>query len=188
MRFDVRYEYHPAAELGDPFLFIDKYVVDVVVPADDDSYADVLAARFAVDRIDRLRVDQQEDLFQVCDSDSQGWESVSATLFGLDVDPPDLRKDFHDSEAGVLFNLVFIWNMVIRSDAKHLATYLIHHVAALFPDESAVLMWHESNDLSESELASLGFRKIAGSALLLRPNLLKTSYDPSQALQLHDEE
>jgi hypothetical protein len=46
----------------------------------------------------------------------------------------------------------------------------------LFGQESVALMWLETSGLPESELAELGFKKIAGEALIFRHSAIRTPF------------
>jgi hypothetical protein len=46
----------------------------------------------------------------------------------------------------------------------------------MFPSDTTTVMWKEMTHSRDKELASLGFRIVAGSDLLFRPNML--SRDP----------
>jgi hypothetical protein len=176
MRFDIKSTYHPIACLGDPSLYVNSCVIDVKVmtPGNDEA----LAARIAVDHIDLIRVeDDGESLYAVCDSDSAGWEAVYAKIFDLSSDTPKLREDFFDCEKDCLWHLVFIHQAVFHPKIRQLQCYILDHVAQTFPCESAVLMWEGDSGLTSEELGSIGFRRIAGEGLLLRPNLIRAKYE-----------
>ncbi len=46
----------------------------------------------------------------------------------------------------------------------------------MFPSDTATLMWKHTTDLEPQELASLGFRIVAGWVMLFRPNMLENEY------------
>jgi hypothetical protein len=46
----------------------------------------------------------------------------------------------------------------------------------LFGEESVAVMWKDTSGLSETELADLGFCKIAGSELIFRHSALRTPF------------
>jgi hypothetical protein len=178
MYFKIQSIYRPAAILGEPNLFINNHQIDVVVFSPDEDMTETLAARIVVDHIDTMRVQEAgESLLDVCDSGSADWEALYSIIFDLSSEPPRLRDDFYNCETELLRNLVFIYKAVFHPKVRNLQCYILDHVAQLFCNESAILMWEGNTDLTRSELGSLGFRSIAGEGLLLRPNPLKTRYE-----------
>jgi hypothetical protein len=49
-------------------------------------------------------------------------------------------------------------------------------IGTLFGYETVVAMWHQTTEMSDSELAALGFRRIAGSSLIYRHSALKSDF------------
>lgn len=54
---------------------------------------------------------------------------------------------------------------------------IIDSVSKLFSGETATVMWRGTTDMTDRELASLGFRIVAGEDLLFRPNVLRSEYE-----------
>ena len=46
----------------------------------------------------------------------------------------------------------------------------------MFSEATVVAMWHSTTGLSDTELASLGFRRIAGSGLIYRHSALRSEF------------
>jgi hypothetical protein len=53
---------------------------------------------------------------------------------------------------------------------------VIDTIGTLFGNECILAMWHGTTDLSDTELASLGFRRIAGSELIYRHSALRSDF------------
>ena len=49
-------------------------------------------------------------------------------------------------------------------------------IGTLFGYETVVAMWHQTTEMSDTELAALGFRRIAGSNLIYRHSALKSDF------------
>ena len=173
MYFDCRFTYFPRP--FEPNHFLREMTIDVVCGVDD--FGDVVAARLAVDRLDIGRAATAgEDVYEVCDADSSGWEAVFAGLFEPGGQG-EWRSDFGFVEP--IDHLLFMYHSVFHPALREWQAYIIDHVAALFGHESAFVMWQSETDLTDTELAALGFRIIAGSNLRLRPNMLRHEYDAS---------
>ena len=59
---------------------------------------------------------------------------------------------------------------------KHDRQGILDAVLNLFGEESVGVMWKDTSGLSETELADLGFCKIAGSELIYRHSALRTPF------------
>lgn len=46
----------------------------------------------------------------------------------------------------------------------------------MFSEATVVAMWHSTTGMSDAELASLGFRRIAGSGLIYRHSALRSEF------------
>ncbi|MEX1224598.1 MAG: hypothetical protein WEA31_08630 [Pirellulales bacterium] len=78
MFFDCNFTYYP--EAWDPNLMLREMVINVCCATHDDT--DVVAARLAVDHLDIGRaIESGVDVYEICDADSSGWESLFAALF-----------------------------------------------------------------------------------------------------------
>ena len=123
----------------------------------------VLLGKLAADQV--LIGDAQVDgmsLFDVCDEDSQGLHEAYVALF-------DDRGEFQ-SELNLedyADTLIFIWRAVVH---PRLSPYLQGVIATM------VAMWHSTTGLTDPELASLGFRRIAGSGLIYRHSALRSDF------------
>jgi hypothetical protein len=53
---------------------------------------------------------------------------------------------------------------------------VIDAIGTLFCNETVLAMWHRSTEISDSELAALGFRRIAGSELIYRHSALRSDF------------
>ncbi len=151
-------------------------MIDVVCLADNGGAS--VAARLAVDHLDIGRANLAgQDIFEICDSDSGGWESVFAAVFA----PGGQGEWFGDLEFDEPVNhLLFLHKAVFHPCLRTWRKFTLDHVASLCGEDSAIVMWRGESGLTDKELAELGFRNIAGSAMLVRPNMLQHSYNANQ--------
>ena len=183
MRFRCQFDYHPRPAEADDFIC--PMVVEVVCSTE--AFEEVVAARIAVDRLDLSRATVAgENIYEVCDADSSGWENVYAALFEPSSDPhdPDLREDFEFDEP--IFNLLFVYRTVFHPSLRPWQSFIMHHVSELGGDMSATIMWKSETSLSTAELGRLGFRMIAGEDLLFLPNMLQQEYSPDEEGELFE--
>ncbi len=172
MRFSCHFDYYPAP--WDSQFFINPVTVDVL--CGDERGDEHLVARLAIDHLNLSRAECcGEDVFDVCDADSAGWEAVYAALFEPGEDFVELRRDFdfHDP----IFDVLFLHRSAFHPAIYDWRMYIVDHAACLFGESSALVMWKNETGMPEADLASLGFRRIAGHDLLFRPNMLKNDYD-----------
>lgn len=73
-----------------------------------------------------------------------------------------------------MLGLVFIHRAVFHPFVRDWQRMIVDSICKMFPKGLATVMWKGTTDLTEKELASLGFRIVAGHDLLFRPNILKT--------------
>ena len=64
--------------------------------------------------------------------------------------------------------VIFVWRAVLHSRLRPYLQGVIDTIGTLFGDETVLAMWHRTTEISDSELASLGFRRIAGRDLIYR--------------------
>ena len=72
--------------------------------------------------------------------------------------------------------LIFIWRAVIHSRLLPYLQGVIATIGSLFSEATVVAMWQSTTGLSDAELASLGFRRIAGSGLIYRHTALRSDF------------
>jgi hypothetical protein len=171
MRLRCHFDYYP--QPNSPELYIRPVIVEVVCSAksgDED-----IAARLAIDHLDLGRaMTEGEDVYDICDTDSAGWESVYTALFEPELDFAEIRRDFEFYDP--INHVLFLHRSVFHPVLRDWQSFIIDHVSTLFGEDSAMVMWKNETDLSDRELARLGFRVIAGHELLFRPNMLKNDY------------
>lgn len=179
MKFDTRSTYHPKP--SEPNHYIRSHVVSVMCSVQSDEedeyeYEEVVAARLAVDYLDMMRIEVEgQSVFHVCDADSAGWEHVYAATIEPAVNFAAIRKDFGFDDA--IMGLVFIHQAVFHPSMRPWQQMIVDSVCKMFPEATAAVMWKGTTDLSDKELAGLGFRIVAGHDLLFRPNMLMNDYD-----------
>jgi hypothetical protein len=72
--------------------------------------------------------------------------------------------------------VIFVYRIVLHADVVVYRQEIMEAVITLFGHESLAETWRDTGGFSESELAELGFRKIAGEELIFRHSAFKTPY------------
>ena len=110
-------------------------------------------------------------LFDICDNDSQGLHEAHVILTnGHDSFRPDLGIQ------EVTNHVMFLYGAVFHPSIHPFRQGILDTAFNLFGEESVALMWLETSGLPESDLAELGFKKIAGEALIFRHSALRTPF------------
>jgi hypothetical protein len=146
--------------------------LEVDVFAFDESGHEVLVGRIAATQV--LWADAENDresLFDICDSDSQGLYEVYRTLTDKQG---KIRSDLNADE--VVDHIVFVYRIVLHPDLAFCRRAILDSVVTLFGCESLAVMRKETGSFTESELAELGFCKIAGEELIFRHSGFKTPF------------
>lgn len=132
----------------------------------------ILLGKMAADQV--LISDAQNHgmpLFDVCDQDSQGlYETYEALFDDKGAFQPELQIDEPAD------SLIFIWQAVLHPRLRPYLQGVVAEISTLFGYGTVVAMWHHTTELSDSELAGLGFRRIAGSDLIYRHSALKSDF------------
>jgi hypothetical protein len=138
---------------------------------------DAVGDRFLLGRIaaDQVLVGDARtegmSLFDVCDQDSQGlYETYEALFDDRGEFQPELNIDDPAD------SLIFIWRAVLHSRIRPYLQGVIDAIGTLFGTETVLAMWHRTTELSDAELASLGFRRIAGRELIYRHSALRSDF------------
>lgn len=174
MWFKTQTIHHPRPD--DPQLFIDNHVVDIVCGTED--YAEVVAGRIAIDYLDLMRASLSgEDILQIADADSGGWEGLVAVTLDLEKHEPEIRDDF--SVQDCVFGFGFLYQACFHPSLHPWQSFIVDAVCRTFPEEALIFTLNSQTDLSPIERANLGFRKVAQTNYQFRPNMLQTEYDPS---------
>ena len=138
----------------------------------DDAGHRILLGRVATDQV--LVGDAQTEgmpLFDVCDQDSQGLHETYVALFD---EQGEFQPELNIGEP--TDSLIFIWRAVLHSRLRPYLQGVIDTIGTLFGNETVLAMWHGTTDLSDAELVSLGFRRIAGSELIYRHSALRSDF------------
>ena len=133
----------------------------------------------SADLVSTVRIDD-DDLFEVCDADSAGLSWACDALFprGSGELHPELNPD-HD----VVFRFMFIHRAaflpLVTAEQRMI---FMHLVADRFMDgEGVVIMGQTTVDLAPSQLAELGYRRIAGTDFVFcfaaRTNSFSDAFD-----------
>ena len=171
MRFECRSTYYPKP--CSPENFIRSNLIDVCCFTAGDS--DTIAARLAVDYLDIQRAENAgQSVLHVCDADSSAWLKVYESTIEPATDFAEIRKDFGFDDP--IDGLLFLHRAVFHPDVLPWRRFIIDSVCRMFPSDTATVMWKHTTDLEPQELASLGFRIVAGWDMLFRPNMLKNEY------------
>ena len=110
-------------------------------------------------------------LFDICDEDSQGLHEVHTILTkGKEDFRPDLKIN------DVTSHVMFLYGAVFHPSIHPYRQGILDTTLKLFGEDSLAVMWMNTSGLSETELAHLGFRKIAGSELIFRHSALRTPF------------
>jgi hypothetical protein len=137
----------------------------------DDAGQEVLLGRVGADKL--LWFTAELDgvpAFDICDEDSQGWHDVYKALTHKGRIRDDLGVDeFVD-------HVIFIHRIVLHPDLEFCRQGVLDTIATLFGQESLTVLWKDLAGFSESELAQLGFRKIAGQDLIVRHSSYRTVF------------
>jgi len=132
----------------------------------------ILLGKIAADQV--LVGDAQVDgmsLFDVCDEDSQGLHDAYVALFDENGEfQSELNLDDHAD------TLIFIWRAVVHPRLLPYLQGVLATIGSLFSEATVVAMWHSTTGLSDAELATLGFRRIAGVGLIYRHSALRSDF------------
>ena len=156
---------------------LEDYVreLEVAVFLFDESGHEVILGRIAATQV--LWADAEidgESLFDICNNDSQGLCEVYRTLTNK---KGRIRTDLKAYE--VVDHVIFVYRIVLHPDLVFCRQAIIESVVTLFGHESLAVMWKDTGPFSESELAELGFCKIAGEQLIFRHSAFKTPFSES---------
>ncbi|EMI40842.1 hypothetical protein [Rhodopirellula sp. SWK7] len=174
MRLESRCIFYPKPI--EPNGYICSHDISVICASDGGGDREVVAARLAVDFLDIARIEEERvNVREVCDAESQEWHNVCSAMIEPGSDYTDLRKEF-EIDCPV-FGLVFIHQAVFHPSMLDWQRMIVESVSKLFPTETATVMWKRTTGMTDRELASLGFRIVAGQDLLFRPNMLRSEYE-----------
>lgn len=171
MRFSCAFDYYPAP--AEDCQYINPAVIEVYGWGTDGS--EQLIAKLAIDHLDLTRAATAGvSIYDVCDSDSSGWEAVYSILLQPGQDFAEPKEELNFDEP--IFDLLFLYCSVFHPSMDRWRLFILDHAARLFGESSAMVMWGNETGLASSDLARLGFRRIAGTTLLFRPNMLVNDY------------
>jgi len=153
---------------------LEDYVreLEIVVFSFDEAGHEVILGRLAATQV--LWADAEidgESLCDICDNNSQGLYEVYRTLTNK---KGKIRTDLKAYE--VVDHIIFVYRIVLHPDLVFCRQAILESVVTLFGHESLAVMWKDTGHFSESELAELGFCKIAGEELIFRHSAFKTPF------------
>lgn len=153
---------------------LEDYVreLEIAVFSLDESDQEVILGRIAATQV--LWADAEidgESLFDICDNDSQGLYEVYRTLTNK---KGKIRTDLKAYE--VVDHVIFVYRIVLHPDLVFCRQAILESVVTLFGHESLAVMWNNTGHFSDSELAELGFCRIAGEELIFRHSAFKTPF------------
>ena len=151
---------------------------------DEDGLEEYTVGKLAMDQI--LWADaivEEVSLFEVCDNDSQGLHEVHSILTkGGQEFRPDLRiKE-------ITSHVLFLYGAVFHPSIHPYRQGILQAAFTLFGEESLAVMWKDTSGLSETELADLGFCKIAGTELIYRHSALRTPFHDAHPTGQHTDD
>ena len=153
---------------------LEDYVreLEVDVFSFDENGREVLMGRIAATQVRWADAEiDDEPLFDICDSDSQGLCEVYRTLTNK---KGKIRADLKAYD--VVDHVIFVYRIVLHPELNLCRQAILESVITLFGHESLAVMWKDTGDFSEAELAELGFCKIAGEELIFRHSAFKTPF------------
>ena len=138
----------------------------------EDGLHEYIVGKLAVDQIMWMNaLVDGVSLFEICDSDSQGLHEVHTILT---KGKQEFRPDLKIKE--VTSHVMFVYWAVFHPSIHAYRQGILDAALNLFGEESVAVMWKDTSGLSETELADLGFCKIAGSELIYRHSALRTPF------------
>ena len=153
---------------------LDDYVreMQVIVSSFDEGGQSVILGRVAATQVLWAAAELDgESLFDICDSNSQGLYEVYRALTNK---KGKIRADLKTYE--VVDHVIFVYRIVLHPDLALYRQGILESVITLFGHESLAVLWKDTGDFSEAELAELGFCKIAGEDLIFRHSAFKTPF------------
>jgi len=145
--------------------------LDLSVTYCDELGIELVLGRIAGDQLLLAEVELDgENLFEICDEDSQGMYELYEALFKDGEFQPELSLD--DPAEHILF----LWRAVLHEKLRPYESAIVEIICNLFGRSCVVVMWREVTHLSDKELADLGFAKIAGTEFVFRHMSLQTNF------------
>lgn len=166
----VSCQFETPIERSDYSDYVRKLHLDITATTENGDH--VLIGRIAADQVlirDARR--DQMSLFEVCDADSQGLYETYCALFddmGEFLDELEVRQPVD--------TMIFMWRSVIHPRLRPFLEGVVATIGSLFGKATVVAMWHDTTRLTDSELASLAFRRIAGSRLIYRHSAARSPF------------
>jgi hypothetical protein len=146
--------------------------LELSIMAFDELGKEVVLGRIAGDQLLLADVEvDDENLFDICDEDSQGMYELYEALFQQGNQfHPDLGIDESAEQ------ILFLWHSVLHEKLRPYEQAIIEVVSNLFGCASVVVMWRDVTHLTNRELAELGFSKIAWTEFVFRHVALQTHF------------
>lgn len=146
--------------------------LEVAVLSYDDLGQEIVLGRIAVTQVLWMAAEiDGEPLFDICDNDSQGLYEVYRTLTNK---KGKIRADLKAYE--VVDHVIFVYRIVLHPELIFCRQAILDSVITLFGEQSLAVMWKDTGDFTDAELAELGFCKIAGEELIFRHSSFKTPF------------
>ena len=153
----------------------DDYVREITIDIrcfNEDGAENYLAGRIAVSQVlwNDARADG-ESLFEICDNDSQGLYDVFTALCD---DSGEVRPEFEIDD--VFNHVMFVYHVVLHAEIQPYAKAILDAAVDLLGHEALVVMWRGLGGVPDSDLAELGFRKVAGTELICRQSTHRSRF------------
>lgn len=117
-------------------------------------------------------VNAGQDLYEVCDADSAGWEQVHSILFEPGTE--EFREELQIE--GCPDSVIFVWKSLLHPKLRSYHQGIFETVGGLFGYATVIAIWNHAVQLTEKELAELGFKKIANEDLIYRDMSMRAAY------------
>lgn len=125
---------------------------------------EVILGRISADQIlvATAELDDQ-NLFDVCDEDSEGMYDLYRALFNKGR---NLRPELSVTDS--VDQILFIWHSTLHEKLRPYEQAIVEAVGSLFGEFSIVVMLQGVTNLTDSELSELAFAKISGTDFVFK--------------------
>ena len=133
---------------------------------------DYLVGRIALSQVlwNDARAESQS-LFEICDNDSQGLYEVFTELCD---ESGEVRPEFEIDD--VFNHVIFVYRVVLHPEVRPYAQSILDAAVDLLGHDALVVMWRGLGGIADTDLAELGFRKVAGIELICRQSTHRSKF------------
>ena len=153
----------------------DDYVREITIDIrcfDEAGANDYMVGRIALSQVlwNDARA-EGESLFEICDNDSQGLYEVFTALCD---ESGDVRPEFEIDD--VFNHVIFVYRVVLHPEVRPYAQSILDAAVDLLGHDALVVMWRGLGGIADTDLAELGFRKVAGTELICRQSTHRSKF------------